>query len=236
MSVNLESLLKNNLDNYMEDVYTCIPAMVVGVQKLNEGLVDVQPLINNVFTDGAKVEFPTIYAVPVIMPCTMKSSITMPVNHGDTVLLMFSQRDIDVFKNGGDSPHDPSSFRRFNMNDAVALIGLNPVNKTRLSAKNHNIPFDNESLIIAHNVGEDNESYIKFDNSGSINIGATSNLNIKAKSVDINADAVSINASKVDIKATVTVDGMNLNNFMTSHNHPYTDDGRPATTGTPQGF
>lgn len=241
--MNLETILNNNLDNYMDDVYTCLPALVVGVQNIQDGLIDVQPLVNNIFPDGTKAEYPVIYSIPVIMPCTTTSSITMPVNQGDSVLLMFSQRDIDIYKNGGDTPHDPASFRRFNMNDAVALIGLSPINKSRLSPKNHNMKFDNDSLILTHNVGKETESYIKFDNSGTIEVNATSSLNIntetvniKAESINVDSTNVNVNASTVDIKSTVMIDGMNLNNFMKQHNHPYTDDGRPMTTGTPQGF
>lgn len=241
--IDLESILKANLNSYMDDVYTCLPAIVVGIQNIQDGLIDVKPLINNIFPDGSKAEFPTIYSVPVIMPCTSTSSITMPINQGDSVLLMFSQRDIDVYKNGGDSPHDPASFRKFNMNDAVALIGLSPISKSRLSPQNHNMNFDNNSLVISHNVGTDSESYIKFDNSGNIDVSAKSNLNVNAKGINVKADSVkvdsssvAVNASNVDIKATVTIDGMNLNNFMKSHIHPYTDDGKPMTTGTPQGF
>ena len=243
MSINFESILKANLDNYMDDVYVGIPARIVGVQQIEDGLVDVQPLINNIFADGSKIEFPTIYSIPIIMPSTMTSSITMPVNHGDSVFLMFSQRDIDVFKNGADTPHDASSFRKFNMNDGVALIGLSTINKSKLSKKNHSIPFDNESLILAHNIGTDRESYIKFNSSGAIDIEARSNLNVISPDIKINAtninvecEQVNLNASMVDIKSTVLIDGMNLNNFMKVHYHPYTDDGRPMNTAPPTGF
>jgi len=236
MDFNFESALKSNLDHYMDDVYTSIPAMVVGIQQIQDGLVDVQPLVNKVYKDGSKDECPVLYGVPIIMPCTTTSSITMPVNQGDTVYLMFSQRDIDVFKNGGDSPHDPASFRSFNMNDAVAIIGLNPVNKSKLSAKSHSIPFDNTSLIMSHNVGTEKESYIKISQEGSISIEAKNDLNFKAKSVNIKCNAVSMEASTFDVKAVVTIDGMNLNNFMKSHVHGYTDDGNPMLTDIPEGF
>ena len=234
--IEFESILKANLNNYMDDVYICLPAIVVGIQNIQDGIIDVQPLINHIFADGTKSEYPTIYSVPVIMPCTSTSSITMPVNQGDSVLLMVCQRDIDVFKNGSDVPHDPSSFRQFNMNDSVALIGLSPISKSRLSPANHNMNFDNQSLILSHNVGTESESYIKFDQGGNIEVGAKSAFNLSASTISIKASAVSLEASSFDVKATVTIDGMNLNNFMKSHTHPYTDDGRPSTTGTPQGF
>lgn len=243
MSINFESVFKSNLNNYMDDVYTSLPARVVGIQNIQDGLIDVQPLINNLFEDGSKLEFPTIYSVPVMMPSTNTTSITMPINHGDTVWLMFSQRDMDVFKNGADSPHDPSSFRKFNMNDAVALIGLTPINRSKLSSENHNIEYDNNNLVITHNIGTDRESHFTITNSGVININGTSEVNIVAPVVSIdsdtfsvNADSVNINASTVDVKATVMIDGMNLNQFMKNHFHKYTDNGNPMQTSIPEGY
>ena len=250
MDNNLESILKANLDFYMDDIFTCIPAQVVGVQKLSDGLIDVQPLVNKIFSDGSRVEFPILYSVPVIMPSTLTSAVTMPVIQGDTVFLMFSQKDLDTFKNGADTPHDPSSFRTFNMNDAVAIIGLSTVEKTRLNSENHTKNIDLTSLCITHNIGTDREAMIKLTNDGSVIVDCGKDFTLLAKSANIKCDSITIettsfdiksnsfniNSSTLDIKATVTIDGMNLNNFMKVHTHPYTDDGRPMITGQPQGF
>lgn len=250
MSDSFESMLRANLDFYMDDIFTGLPAQVVGVQKLQDGLIDVQPVINKIFSDGSRVEFPIIYSVPVIMPTTLTSAVTMPLVQGDSVWLMFSQRDLDTFKNGSDIPHDPSSFRTFNLNDAIAIIGLSTVDKTRLNSENHSKPVDLTSLCITHNIGTDREVMIKLTNDGSVIIDCAKDFTLLAKSASVKCDSIDIqttdfniqsnsfeiNSSTLDIKATVTIDGMNLNNFMKSHTHPYTDDGRSMVTGSPQGF
>lgn len=236
MAIEFEPMINAVMSNYMDDLYVALPATVIGVQKLSDGLIDVQPLINKVYPDGSKTECADIYSVPVIMPCTLTSSITMPVNQGDTVLLIFSQQDLDTFKNGADTPHDPSSFRTFDLNDAVALIGLSPINKSRFSATNHKREFDNTSLIISHNVGTENESFSKYSNDGSITIDAVKSLNLNSPEINIKAETINVNSTILDIKSKVMIDGMNLNNFMEVHNHKYTDDGSPMTTDVPQGY
>lgn len=262
MSDSFESIFLANMDFYMDDLFTCIPAQVVGIQKLKDGLIDVQPLVNKIYGDGTRTEYPVIYSVPVIMPSTLTSSVTMPVSQGDTVLLVFAQKDLDTFKNGADTPHDPSSFRTFNMNDAQAIIGLSTVNKTKLNPENHNRGFDLTSLIIAHNVGTDRETFIKLSNDGSVLIDSSKDFTLLAKDVNVKCTNINIQTTNFKINSTsfdivsantsitgnlavkgstsfsgsVTIDGMNLNNFMKSHKHAYTDDGRPMITNIPQGF
>lgn len=236
MDTSFESLFKSNLNSYMEDMFTCLPAIVVGVQRIQDGLIDVQPLINKVYRDGSKNELPVIHGIPVIMPSTMKSSITMPVSQGDNVLLLFSQKDLEIFKNGSGDPHDPATFRTFNINDCVALIGLTTTPKSFLNANNHKIPFNNNSLILSHNLGTEKESYIEISQGGEINIEAKSSFSLSCKSMDVKAESVKfdvpdvqINSSNINLNSTVFINGMNLNLFMTQHVHSGVQSGSSST-------
>ena len=117
------------MESYMQDVYTCMPAIVLNVRDMGEMRVDFQPVINHLFKDGTLLEYPPIGNVPLIFPSTRNSAITMPVVQGDTVMLMFSQKDMSIFKAGADRPHDPNTRRWMNLNDAVSIVGVHPFSK-----------------------------------------------------------------------------------------------------------
>lgn len=104
-----------------EDLHVSIPAKVVRVE-LAKGLVDAQPLVKDVF-DGQAVSVPVIPNVPVVWPGAGGYRLTFPIAAGDIVLLVFSDRSLDLWleKGGEVDPEDP---RRHALSDAIAIPGL----------------------------------------------------------------------------------------------------------------
>lgn len=69
---------------------------------------------------------PTIGNVPVLFPSSTGFAWTFPLLPGDPVLLVFCDRSIDEWKATGAPENVPQDIRRFDLTDAVALVGLRP--------------------------------------------------------------------------------------------------------------
>lgn len=97
-----------------------MPAQVLAYDHTNQR-ASVQPMLRKI--DGESR--PIIPNVPVIFPRAGGASLTMPVNVGDAVLLVFLDRSIDDWlARGGEV--SLTDVRAHNYNDAVALPGLMP--------------------------------------------------------------------------------------------------------------
>jgi len=182
--MNTIELLNIIMANRVADMHICMPGKIVKYDYKNQR-AKVQPALNQAYNDGEVVILPIIHNVPVIHPSSGGASITFPVNIGDTVLLVFSERSLEEWLNvGGEvSPDDP---RQNDLTDAIAHLGLNPFSVAS-SAEN------NTDLLIKYD-----GSKIKLKPSGVIDINATE-ANITANNVNITGD--------VDVTGDVTISG-----------------------------
>lgn len=97
---SLADTLANLVDAKLLHVFTSVPARVISVD-LSRNEVDVQPLLRNRETDNTQTTPAPIYNVPfqILSADTGRFKITMPIREGDTVLLVYSQRDRTFFYN-----------------------------------------------------------------------------------------------------------------------------------------
>lgn len=191
----------------MAKVNTCIPARIVKVVSLEEMIVDVQPLVNMKRFDGTEQEWATILNVPYILPSTSTSSISYPVNVGDTVLLVFSMSNIENFQIGNGTPTAPVNHARFSENDAIAITGLFPRQLSTNRQAKRNLPHDNKDLVVAHNIGTENEIEVRLRPDGSIGIKATKEVKVEAPKIESVSEELIVNTGTADItsqSATVT--------------------------------
>lgn len=144
MSNTLTSLINAALSYQMDSMFTCLPCVVVGIGNISQSRVDVQPVINSLDKDGSSQNRPPILDIPVVFPSSSTSSISFPINIGDTVLCVFAQNSIDNFVFGDGSFVNPSDYRRFDKSDAIAIPGLFPFNKSKNLS-------NNTDLVVAHN-------------------------------------------------------------------------------------
>lgn len=165
---NLEKVLTSFTEQFLQDCMTCMPAVVVNVKNMSELRVDVKPITNGTLKTGEVFEYPLIQSVPVIMPSTSSSAVLMPLKQGDTVLLVFAQRNINIFKSGSTTPHNTDDTRYMNINDAVAIAGLSPFNKSPNLQLKHTLPHSVDDLTVVHNLGTDNECEIRLKANGDI--------------------------------------------------------------------
>lgn len=216
--MQIDSLIKHmiSINNY--NFKFAIPAIVVGVSNLKDGLIDVLPIVNSVnHLTWETTEHNTLYDVPVVFPSTLNSSICFPVNQGDTVELILQSSDIIRFRDGNKEQHDPSQLGYNNLANCIALVGFVPFQESCFNPNNYKNDFDNQDLNIVHNKNSANEANIVIKSDGSINI--TSNNKVDINGVTITADG------------DITVDNKSLRQFMLSHTHI---DSQGASTTPPQ--
>lgn len=198
--ITLESAMKAFFEHQMRSVYTAIPAVVMQVRNAEEGRVDVKPLVNMVFPDYEDLEWATIPNVPLIYPSSSTSAFTFPVKQGDTVLLVFNQYSIDVFKAGDGSPQPPNDFRTFNMRDAVAIPGLFPFGLSINKKTNRTLSHSTDDAVLAHNLNTSAECELRMKQDGTIEInGSSGKINV---SVDMDGTLTTTGAITVGTGAT----------------------------------
>jgi len=169
--MTFESAVKALFDYQMRNVFTAIPAKVMQVEDTEEQRVAVKPLINNVFPDwDDSVEFPTILSVQVMFPSSSTSAFTFPINAGDTVLLVFAQSCIDVFKSGDGTTQPPSDYRRFDKRDAIAIPGLFPFGMAVNQQSKRTLTHSTDDVVVAHNLGTEAECEIRLKPTGKIEV------------------------------------------------------------------
>ena len=119
------------------DVHTALPGQIVSYDYTTQKAV-IQPCLKKSYLDGTTQEMPILNNVPVIFPRAGKASLTFPVVPGDTCLLLFIERSTDLWKSVGGvvAPNDP---RKFDLSDAVAIMGLMPFTENSLSDNNEDV-------------------------------------------------------------------------------------------------
>ena len=186
---SLQSVISSAIDYRLDDVYTSIPCVVVRVVDLAKGRIDVQPSIKQLFKDGTSLDRAPILNVPVQWPSSKTSSITFPINVGDTVMCLFSMRGLDSFKRSNGHPTTPTDLRTFSTRDAVALPGLSPFDKSPNSQANRTLPHNVNDMVVTHNLGEGAEVEIRLKEDGSIAINAQSkNVSIKCNTLAVDGN------------------------------------------------
>lgn len=170
MENSLETILNAQIDFRLSDIYVSMVAVVTGVSKLNECRIDVQPVVNKKYIDGEILEYPEILSVPVQFPSSSTSALTFPINQGDNVLLVFSQKGLDVFKSGATSAHDPIDMRSFDKRDAIAIPCVNPFSKSINNPDTRTLTHSVDDMVMTHNIGKDSECEVRLTSGGEVKV------------------------------------------------------------------
>jgi phage baseplate assembly protein gpV len=241
--IGLEEVIKSHIIASSNNMYTSIPCVVLTVHgELSNQKVDVQPVINTFYQDGTDEEHPPILGVPVIFPASRTSMLSFPINVGDTVLCVFSQRGIDNFKIGSGSPTVPTDYRSHNKKDAIAIPGLFPFSKALNNPSKRNLAHSTRDAVLTHNIGTSGECEVRLKENGDIQLNTPNNkVIVNCKDAVVNSTTVDINATSmtVDVANTTWTGNLNMSGTyvldgitMNTHKHTGVMAG-PATTGTP---
>ena len=229
-----EKLINFLIKNQIRDLNFSIPAVVVGVQRLKEGYVDVKPIVNRINPQtGDTFERTTIKNVRLIFPSNKSSTICFPVKQGDQVRLVFQNCSIQSFLDGNTQPHDPITNAFLNLNDVTAEVGFQTTQESCFDANNYANEFDNTSLNIVHNKNTPQESKIEIKESGDVVVSSNLNIEMKSSVVDIESETVNTNNAVINVDNDIVIQGVSLIQFIRSHTHNYSDDGRSMVTAPP---
>lgn len=122
----LDAVVRMAIDCHLLDVRTAMPAQISRV--LSNQQVDVQPMIQARYqSQDEPVTLPIIQSIPVVMASGKNYALKVPVAVGDTGLLIFCDRSIDVWcVSNAEGPVDPQDTRHHDLSDAVFVPGLVP--------------------------------------------------------------------------------------------------------------
>ncbi len=168
------------------DVHTALPGQVISYD-YSAQKASIQPCLKKSYLDGTTQEMPILNNVPVIFPKAGGASLTFPVMPGDNCLLLFIERSTDLWKSVGGivAPNDP---RKFDLSDAVAIMGLMPFSENSLSE-------NNEDVLLTYK-----NSNIRMKANGDIQIQTASKVaigNASAEVLDIVSSILGILATSV---------------------------------------
>lgn len=153
------------------DVHTALPGQVISYDYSTQK-ASIQPCLKKSYLDGTTQEMPILNNVPVVFPKAGGASLTFPVMPGDNCLLLFIERSTDLWKSVGGivAPNDP---RKFDLSDAVAIMGLMPFSENSLSE-------NNEDVLLTYK-----NSNIRIKASGDIQIQTASKVAIGNASTEV---------------------------------------------------
>ena len=169
-TIYLEHILRNFFSDKMSEMNFCLPARIDNVQNLKQGRVDVKPLYIPRYLDNTYSELPAIKNVPIVFACANESGQVFAPKQGDTVLLIFSQCNIDNFKAGSVEPYSTVFDRSFDINDAIALVGFSPFNINPINTEKHKKDYELGDVSTFNNLGKENENKINVKKDGTIKI------------------------------------------------------------------
>ena len=183
-------------------------------------MATVQPAIRLEFEDGRILEPPLIPGVPVQFPRGGGFSATWPIIKGDTGVLIFADRSIEnwLLQGGVKDATDP---RRFDINDAMFIPGINPFSVASKAENGDDVlfVFDGKKIRLKKGGPVQIESDVEIK--GGLKV---------SKSVDVEKDVTAKGdvSAEGDMKADGEVTAGNI--ALTTHKHP---DPQGGTVGAP---
>ena len=144
----LAEVILDAIDLRLLELHTAMPGYIEKFDASKQ-LADVQPALKRAFANGKVEPLPVVTNVPVVYPRSSKFSITYPLEVGDPVLIIFSERSIDRWAAQGGIV-DPADTRKHALSDAFCIPGGSPsTNPIQNVSKEHaRIQFDKAVLEI----------------------------------------------------------------------------------------
>lgn len=146
MNGNMTQAINQAIMAVIKTMHTALPAIVTKYDPKGPK-IEAKPQIKRLYTDGTVLSIPPIVSVPVIFPRTSRFRLSYPLEAGDGVLLVFSERSLETWLARGEDVA-PQDKRCYDLSDAIAIPGLwsfgkgSPVG----SADEFEIEFDKFSL------------------------------------------------------------------------------------------
>lgn len=120
----LAGMLQNAMKAVSQEMRVSMPGEVIRYDHKKQ-LVDVKPYFKRKYNDGVVQDSPIIYNVPLAIQRAGASFISMPVEKGHTVLLVFADRSLEKWLSNGEHG-EPGDTRTHHLSDAIAYPGGYP--------------------------------------------------------------------------------------------------------------
>ena len=143
----LTRLLDETLEYKMTGFHTAFPGVVEKYDAATRR-ADIQPSIKRKMPDGEYASLPIIPDVPVRYCGNKQFTIHFPLEKGDEVLLIVTERATDTWKAEGGQGIEEKDLRRFDIQDCIAITG---------NAPKDFIPVKEDGLNIVHKTAPDGE-------------------------------------------------------------------------------
>ena len=116
-----KDVIKKWIAESADNIRASMPACVVSYDAATNR-ASVKPIGTYTTPDYQELEYPVIHNVPMQFPCGVggTAGVTFPVKAGDGCIVIFADREIEQFLNGGFC----DDMRSHSMNDAYAIPGL----------------------------------------------------------------------------------------------------------------
>jgi len=159
----LETVVQTAIDSALKELHTCLPAVVTDFDESTQ-LIECQPTIKRKLA-GELVNLPLLVGVPYRCFKSTTFSITIPIEVGDHVMVLFAERSIDTWLTEG-GIQNPFDIRKHTLSDAFAI--------PMMYHQKDLIPdFDPDNLEIKNN---DGDTKIVIKKSGGIDIHGDINM------------------------------------------------------------
>lgn len=119
LSQSLDGILKMVKKSIFIELNVCLPATVVSYNSA-DNTVDLQPAIQSVLKDNSFVSLPQIFDVPVLELGGKGLSVKIPLQAGDTGIVIFCDRDITLFKQEKKNTQ-PNTLRKHDLSDGIFI-------------------------------------------------------------------------------------------------------------------
>ena len=116
---NLGVLIELLKKNIFFNLNVCLPATVTKYNSSNN-TVSLQPAIQVVLTDNTFLDMPQIFDIPVLELGGKGLSVKIPLQAGDTGIVIFCDRDITLFKQEKKNTQ-PNTLRKHDLSDGIFI-------------------------------------------------------------------------------------------------------------------
>ena len=151
---NLRDVLDQERDSSYSGLNCCRVGTIVSFdgKKVSVRLVDAFQVFNKGLVKGtipqdpALLQYPVLEDVPAFVLFGGKAFIGMPIAAGDPCIVLFNDRNIDIWFKNGTTGAAPNSLRMHSMADGIAIVGIRPVNNPvpNLPLDGRHITFGND--------------------------------------------------------------------------------------------
>lgn len=189
-----EQAFRIAMDGRLSGLWTAGPGIVQAVD-FSTMTLSVQPAIQGVVEaeDGtlSNVNLPLLIHVPIQFPTAGGFSLTLPIQIGDEVLIVWASRCIDAWWQSS-GVQRPIEARMHDLSDGFALVGIKSVPKVIPSISTTGAQLRNDA----------GTTYVEISGDGKIKLVSPSEIDITAPVVTLTGD---INVSGAVTAAAVTI-------------------------------